>query len=109
MNTEKTQISTPEITTLKTGVSFTGNTLDISQSTPLEYEVLSTDEISNIKQGTTLKLEVSSNNENNIGTALRTEASFTDQNSNISQSTITEFHGKKGLTVKSSKHLITYN
>lgn len=103
MNTEKTQISTPEITTLKTGVSFTGNTLDISQSTPLENEVLSTDEISNITQGTT------SNNENNVGTALRTEASFTDQNSNISQSTITEFHGKKGLTVKSSKHLITYN
>lgn len=111
MTTETTQMCTPETPTIKTGGSFNGNTLNISQSTPLENEVLSTDENSNITQGTTLKIEVSSNNENNISqsTALRTEVSSTDQHSNISQSTtITEFPSKKELNVKSSKHLMTY-
>lgn len=100
-------MNTPETPTFITEVSFPGNTFDITRSTPLENDVLSTDENPNISQVTTFMIEVSSNNENNISqsTALRIEVSSTAQNFIIGQ---TEFSSKKELNLKLSKHLITY-
>lgn len=65
----------------------------------------------NISQRTTLKIEVTSNEENNINqsTTLRAEISSTDQYFNISQIlTNTAFSNEKDFNIQSSKHLITY-
>lgn len=85
-------MSTSKSPTLQTDVSFTGMNFNISQST-------------------TLKIEVTSNEENNINqsTTLRAEISSTDQYFNISQIlTTTAFSNEKDFNIQSSKHLITY-
>lgn len=85
-------MSTSKSPTLQTDVSFTGMNFNISQST-------------------TLKIEVTSNEENNINqsTTLRAEISSTDQYFNISQIlTTTAFSNEKDFNIQSIKHLITY-
>lgn len=85
-------MSTSKSPTLQTDVSFTGMNFNISQSTTLKIEVTSTEE-NNINQRTTLRAEISS----------------TDQYFNISQIlTTTAFSNEKDFNIQSSKHLITY-